>query len=145
MSAEENMALARRFMEARVKGDVDALEAMLPPDFISHTKLLPEEEQGRQGVIWAAAQVAGAISNASVLVEDQVAQGEKVVSRFIVHSTHDLGEIMGVAPSGTSTTGLQHFPAIRLRVVLEGASSKRAHRSDAGSARATLTLERAAA
>jgi len=105
MSAEQNnMALARRFMEARVKGDVDALEAMLPPDFISHTKLLPEEEQGRQGVIWAAAQVAGAISNASVLVEDQVAQGEKVVSRFIVHSTHDLGEIMGVAPSGREMT-----------------------------------------
>jgi hypothetical protein len=32
MSAEQIMALARRFMEARVKGDVDALEAMLPPE-----------------------------------------------------------------------------------------------------------------
>ena len=42
MSAEENMALARRFMEARVKGDLDALEDMLAPDFVSHTKLLPE-------------------------------------------------------------------------------------------------------
>ena len=100
MSAEQNMALARRFMEARVKGDVDALEEMLPPDFVSHTKLLPEEEQGREGVIWAAAQVAGAISNASVVVEDQVAQGDKVVTRFIVHSTHDRGKIMGLAPSG---------------------------------------------
>ena len=104
MSAEQNMALARRFMEARVKGDVDALEEMLPPDFISHTKLLPEEEQGREGVIWAAAQVAGAISNASVVVEDQVAQGDKVVTRFIVHSTHDRGEIMGLAPSGREMT-----------------------------------------
>jgi serine phosphatase RsbU (regulator of sigma subunit)/predicted ester cyclase len=104
MSAEQNMALARRFMEARVKGDVDALEEMLPPDFVSHTKLLPEEVQGRQGVIWAAAQVAGAISNASVVVEDQVAQGEKVVTRFTVHSTHDRGEIMGLAPSGRQMT-----------------------------------------
>src|SRR5215212_5487924 len=104
MSAEENMALARRFMEARVKGDVDALEAMLPPDFVSHTKLLPEEEPGREGVIWAAAQVAGAISNASVLVEDQVAANDKVVTRFIVHSTHDRGEIMGLAPSGREMT-----------------------------------------
>jgi predicted ester cyclase len=104
MSAEQNMALARRFMEARVKGDVDALEEMLPPDFVSHTKLLPEEEQGREGVIWAAAQVAGAISNASVVVEDQVAQGDKVVTRFIVHSTHDRGEIMGLAPSGRQMT-----------------------------------------
>jgi predicted ester cyclase len=100
----QNTALARRFMEARVKGDVDALEAMMPPDFVSHTKLLPEEEQGRQGVIWAAAQVAGAISNPSVVVEDQVAQGDKVVTRFAVHSTHDRGEIMGLAPSGRQMT-----------------------------------------
>jgi serine phosphatase RsbU (regulator of sigma subunit)/predicted ester cyclase len=104
MSAEQNMALAKRFMEARVKGDVDALEEMLPPDFVSHTKLLPEEEQGREGVIWAAAQVAGAISNASVVVEDQVAANDKVVTRFIVHSTHDRGEIMGLAPSGRQMT-----------------------------------------
>ena len=91
MSTEQNMALARRFMEARVRGDVYALEEMLPPDFVSHTKLLPEEVQGRDGVIWAAAQVAGAIPNASVVVEDQVAQGDKVVTRFSVHSTHDRG------------------------------------------------------
>jgi serine phosphatase RsbU (regulator of sigma subunit)/predicted ester cyclase len=104
MSTEQNMALARRFMEARVRGEVDALEEMLPPDFVSHTKLLPEEVQGRDGVIWAAAQVAGAISNASVVVEDQVAQGEKVVTRFTVHSTHDRGEIMGLAPSGRQMT-----------------------------------------
>src|SRR5215204_994957 len=104
MSAEQNMVLARRFMEARVKGDVDALEEMLPPEFVSHTKLLPEEEPGREGVIWAAAQVAGAISNASVVVEDQVAGGEKVVTRFSVHSTHDRGEIMGLAPSGKQMT-----------------------------------------
>ena len=104
MSTEQNMALARRFMEARVRGEVDALEEMLPTDFVSHTKLLPEEEPGREGVIWAAAQVAGAISNASVVVEDQVAQGDKVVTRFTVHSTHDRGEIMGLAPSGRKMT-----------------------------------------
>src|SRR5829696_185917 len=104
MSAEQNMALARRFMEARVKGDVDALEEMLPSDFVSHTKLLPEEEQGREGVIWAAAQVSGAISNASVVVEDQVAANDKVVTRFIVHSTHDRGEIMDLAPTGRQMT-----------------------------------------
>ncbi|HYZ05607.1 MAG TPA: SpoIIE family protein phosphatase [Rubrobacter sp.] len=104
MSTEQNMALARRFMEARVKGDVDALDEMLASDFVSHTKLLPEEEPGREGVIWAAAQVAEAVSNASVLVEDQVAADEKVVTRFIVHSTHDRGEIMGLAPSGREMT-----------------------------------------
>ena len=33
MSAEENMALARRLMEARVEGDLDALDEMLAPFF----------------------------------------------------------------------------------------------------------------
>ncbi len=41
----------------------------------------------------------------------------------------------------TSTTGLQHLPDLRLRVVLDRDSSRRSHRSDAGKARATLTLE----
>jgi len=32
--------------------------------------------------------------------EDQIAAGEKVVTRFVVRATHDRGELMGVAPSG---------------------------------------------
>ena len=43
--------------------------------------------------------------------------------------------------SPTSTTELQHLPAMHLRVVLDRDSSRRSRRSDAGKARATLTLE----
>ena len=41
MSAEQIMELARRFLEAHVKGDVDAVDEMLASDFVSHTKLFP--------------------------------------------------------------------------------------------------------
>jgi ketosteroid isomerase-like protein len=104
MSAEENMALARRFMEARVKGDVDAVDEMMAPNFVSHARLLPNQAPDREGVKWAVAQLAAAFSRARVVVEDQVAQGDKVVSRFIVHSTHDQGELMGVAPTDRELT-----------------------------------------
>jgi predicted ester cyclase len=104
MSAEENMALARRLMEARVKGDWDALVEMLAPDFVSHTKLVAGQPSGREGEKWAMAQLTAALSDVSVLVEDQVAAGDKVASRFVVHETHDRGELMGVAPSGKSMT-----------------------------------------
>ena len=40
---------------------------------------------------WAYTQFSAAVSNASVHLEDQVAAGAKVVSRFIVHATHDRG------------------------------------------------------
>ena len=109
MSAEENMALARRFMEARVKGDLEAVDEMMAPDFVSRTSLLSVQEHDREGVKWVTAQLAAAVSNASVHFEDQVAQGDKVVTRFSAHATHDRGELMGVAPSGREITFMPIF------------------------------------
>jgi hypothetical protein len=72
-SAEENRVLARRFIEARVEGDLDALDEMLAPDFVSHTKLVAGQPPGREGEKWAISQLTAALSNRSVLVEDQIA------------------------------------------------------------------------
>src|SRR5215208_7141325 len=55
MSVEENKALVRRFFEARVKTDLDALDKMLAPDFLSHTKVLPGHKPDREGYITASA------------------------------------------------------------------------------------------
>jgi ketosteroid isomerase-like protein len=104
MSAEENMALARSLMEARIEGDLDAVDEMLTPDFVTHTKLVPDQRPGREGERWAVTQLTAAFSARSVIVEDQVAAGDKVVSRFVVHVTHDLPTIMGVAPRGKAMT-----------------------------------------
>jgi serine phosphatase RsbU (regulator of sigma subunit)/predicted ester cyclase len=104
MPAEENMALVRRFWEARAKGDLEAMDAMMAPNFVTHTKLLPGQQPGREGEKWAIAQISAAFSNRSVVVEDQIVQGDKVVSRCIVHLTHDRGKLMGVAPSGRELT-----------------------------------------
>jgi serine phosphatase RsbU (regulator of sigma subunit)/predicted ester cyclase len=104
MSVEENIALASRFLEARVKGDLAALDEVMAPDFVNHTKLIPGEEPGREGAKRAIAQYSSAFSNNHVVVEDQVAAGDKVVTRCIVHRTHDRGELMGVAPTGRKLT-----------------------------------------
>jgi len=104
MSVEENMALARRFMEARVKGDLDAMDEMMAPDFVNHNKLLPGEVPGREGYKRRFAEYSAAFSNVRFVIEDQVAADDKVVTPFIVHFTHDRGKIMGVAPTGTEMT-----------------------------------------
>ena len=106
MSSEEekNKELARRFMDARVKGDMDAVDEMMAPYYVGHTRVLPGQEPGREGAIRAMAQYSAAFSNARVLVEDQVAAGDKVVSRFVVHVTHDREELMGIAPSSREFT-----------------------------------------
>ena len=104
-SAEENMALARRFMEARVvKRDLDAVDEMLAPDFVNHNKLVPGQEPDREDYLRGIAAFHAAQSEGQLIIEDQVAGGDKVVTRFVVHGPHDRGELMGVAPSGRDLT-----------------------------------------
>src|SRR5215204_7499956 len=99
VSAEENKALARRFLEAQVNADLDTLDELLAPDFIDHS-LQPGQEPGREGFMQVIAQLSAAVSNASVLVEDQAAEGDKVISRLTMKRTHDRGEYLGFAPTG---------------------------------------------
>jgi serine phosphatase RsbU (regulator of sigma subunit)/ketosteroid isomerase-like protein len=104
MSVEENMALVRRFFEARVKTDLDALDKMLAPDFVSHTRLLPGHKPDREGYKMTIAEYAATFSNRRFIVEEQIAQADKVVTRFSVHVTHDQRTFLGVAPTGRETT-----------------------------------------
>jgi serine phosphatase RsbU (regulator of sigma subunit)/predicted ester cyclase len=104
-SAEENMALARRFMEARVvKRDLDAVAKMLAPNFVNRNKLLPGQKPGREDYLRGIAVFHAAQSRGQLIIEDQVAGADEVVTRFTVHATHDRGELMGVAPTGKVLT-----------------------------------------
>jgi serine phosphatase RsbU (regulator of sigma subunit)/predicted ester cyclase len=96
---EENKALVRRFFEAQGKGDLDALEEILAPDFVDHS-LLPDQDPGREGYIRAAAEDHAAHSDIRYIIEEQIAEGDKVMSRFIIRRIHDRGEFLGVAPTG---------------------------------------------
>ena len=100
MSAEQNKALVRRFFEARGKGDLDAMDEMMAPDFVCHVTRLPGQQPDREGEKWVTAQFAAAFSNRRVLVEEQVAEGDTVVTRYTVRAIHDRRELMGVAPTG---------------------------------------------
>ena len=97
MSAEENMALARRFMEARVvERDLAAVDEMLAPDYVNHNKLLPGQEPDREDYLRGIAAFHAALSPGSLIIEDQVAGADKVVTRFVVHAIHDRGKLMGM-------------------------------------------------
>jgi serine phosphatase RsbU (regulator of sigma subunit)/predicted ester cyclase len=136
MSAEENMALARRFMEARVvKRDLDAVDEMLAPDFVNRNKLLPGQEPDREDYLQGIATFHAALSEGHLIIEDQVAGGDKVVTRLVVHSPHDRGELMGVAPTGRVLTNR----AIVIHRIVEG---KIAEEWGMGTIGATLRKQR---
>ena len=100
---EKNKALVRRFLEAQAKGSLNVIDEVLTPHFVDHDRL-PGQAPDREGYKRAIAEYHAAFSNVRFLIEDQVAEGEKVVTRFIVRATHDLGELMGVAPTGREVT-----------------------------------------
>src|SRR5215207_3519442 len=99
--AEQNKTLIRRLFEARGKLDMDALDKMLAPHFLSHTtRVLPGQPLDREGYKRTTLEYHAAFSNTSFMFEEQVAEADKVVSRFTVHATHDRKEFLGVAPTG---------------------------------------------
>jgi serine phosphatase RsbU (regulator of sigma subunit)/predicted ester cyclase len=104
MSAKQNMSLARRFMEARINGDLDTVDEMVAPHFVNHNRLLPGQESDREDYMRGIAAYQAALSERRLIIEDQVAGGDKVVTRFMVHAIHDRGELMGVAPTGRELT-----------------------------------------
>jgi serine phosphatase RsbU (regulator of sigma subunit)/ketosteroid isomerase-like protein len=94
---EKNMALVRRFLEAQANADLDTLEELLAPDFVDHS-LLPGQEPGREGYKQQVAEQIAALSEVRCIIEDQLAKGEKVVSRITWRSIHDRGEYFGLMP-----------------------------------------------
>jgi serine phosphatase RsbU (regulator of sigma subunit)/ketosteroid isomerase-like protein len=106
--AEENTALVRRFMEARAKADLNAIEEMMAPGFISHGSP-PGQQPDREGYKRQVANSVSALSDVRFVIEEQVAQGDKVISRISGRATHDRKEIMRVAPTGREVTSMAIF------------------------------------
>ena len=97
MSAE-NKALVRRFYEAFAAGDLESLKALLAPDLVAYTHGQPgpqsREEQLQTIAMW------GACFATRFDVEEQIAEGDKVVTRVTMHAVHNGDPFMGVPPSG---------------------------------------------
>jgi len=95
VSSEEvkNMALVRSFWEAVANADLDALDALLAPDFVDHS-LLAGQESGREGYKRQVDEQHAALSEVRCIIEDQVAKGDKVVTRITWRSIHDRGSTL---------------------------------------------------
>jgi steroid delta-isomerase-like uncharacterized protein len=98
-SPQANMALARRIVEeVWNQHQPQALEQFYAADYTNHNPsggVTSDREGLRQ---WASACVAG-MPDLRLTIEDQVAEGDRVVTRWTAQGTHQ-GQFMGVDPSG---------------------------------------------
>jgi steroid delta-isomerase-like uncharacterized protein len=103
MSAEKNKALVRSvFEEGWNAGNLDLFDETDAPDYVLHDPSVPEDVRGVQGVKRFASMYLRAFPDLRFTVEDQVAEGEKVATRWTSSATH-LGELMGIPPTGNRT------------------------------------------
>lgn len=101
--SEENKQVARRIFEAWSSGDIDALDDFVAEDAVDHDPYNPHTGEGREGLKKLIAMYREAFPDVSFDVEDQIAEGDMVVTRWSATGTHE-GELMGFAPTGTKST-----------------------------------------
>ena len=101
MSAEENKALARRELEEifAAKGNIDAAEEIYAQNYISHQPAGDDDIRGPEAIKQFAAGMREAFPDLQITIEDQIAQGDKVLTRFRTRGTHK-GELWGIPATG---------------------------------------------
>jgi steroid delta-isomerase-like uncharacterized protein len=104
VSAEENKAVARRWFEELFnQGNLEVADEIIAPDHVNHDPTLPDIPPGPEGQKQVVNLYRSAFTNAHINVEDQIAEGDRVVTRWTGSGTHQ-GEFMGVAPTGNQVT-----------------------------------------
>jgi steroid delta-isomerase-like uncharacterized protein len=99
MPLEENKALLRRFAEEALnRGNLDAIDEFMPPEFVEHEPL-PVPGTGREAVKQFFAQMRSGLPDLQMTIEDLIAEGDRVVARFAVQGTHQ-GHFLGIPPTG---------------------------------------------
>ena len=97
--SEENKAVLRRFFEeVWNEGNLDAIDEIISPNFTAHNAR-PGTSPDREGTKQFILDYRSAFPDVHLQIEDQVAEGDKVVTRFSAHGTHE-GELMGIPATG---------------------------------------------
>lgn len=101
MAIEENKALVRRFYEEIDKGNVDAMDDLVAEDYLDHNPpLLPGLASGREGLKQAFKIFLNATPGHHH-IEDQIAEGDKVVTRLTAYGKHE-GDLPGAPRTGNT-------------------------------------------
>jgi steroid delta-isomerase-like uncharacterized protein len=96
---EESKALARRVLEDLVvKMDLEKIDTYFAADVIVHVPFL-EMPPGRQGIRQLYSSFPDAIADVDLRFEDQIAEGDRVVTRWSSSFTHT-GDLFGVPATG---------------------------------------------
>ena len=116
MSAENNKTIVRRLFEEVMKGNLAIADELIATDYVQHSVFgIPNGREGFKQFFMA---FAAAVPDAHFVIEDVIAEGDKVVTRLTVTGTQT-GTLQGIPPTGKkfSMKGIDIFRVVDGKIV----------------------------
>ncbi len=113
MSAADNEAVVRRWIEAYNERDTVGEEAGRTADFVGHVPGLPPfDSAGWAQFVWG---FSTSFTDLHLTTESTVSEGDKVAARITFRGTHN-GDFMGLPPTGKQVT----FSSMEINRMVDG-------------------------
>ena len=101
MSEQNKIVVRRALEEGYNQGNLDVVDELVSSNFVAHVG--SEEIHGPAGMKQFVASLRAAFPDLQLSIEDQVAEGDRVVTRWTAHGTHT-GPFRGIPPTGKPGT-----------------------------------------
>ena len=99
---ENAKRIVKRVFEEPWTGNLDVIDEFVSPDYVGHDPAEPEPIRGIAGARTNIEKYLAAFSGA-ITVDEQIAEGDKVATRWTGRGTHT-GEIAGITATGKDVT-----------------------------------------
>jgi len=96
---EQNKALVNRIWEAWNKGDFEAFKELVAPEYVWYAPSNSTKPMSREETIEMGKMIHKGFPDVNFRVEELIAVGNRVISRYIVRGTHQ-GEFQGIPATG---------------------------------------------
>ena len=102
MSAENKAIMRRLIEEGFNKGDLEVFDELVSPDFVNRSAP-PGVPATREGWKQSSSMLRAGFPDMQLHIEDEIAEGDLVTTRFTGHGTHQ-GELMGIPATGNEAS-----------------------------------------
>ena len=98
--SEQNKAVSNRLVEEVFqKGNMAVVDDLSGDNFVDQSPFTPDQQPGREGFKEMVRTLRAAFPDFTLVADDVIAEGDKVVMRWSGNGTHS-GEFMGVPATG---------------------------------------------
>jgi predicted ester cyclase len=121
MELERNKAIARRFSQVWGSGDLEILDELASLDLTVHFPAFPQVIKGIPAFKERLKRLRSAFGDVDIRIEEEIAEGDKVVLRWSFSAIHQAEFPPGIRPTGKRLkwTGISIYRIVNGKVVDE--------------------------